>query len=31
MAGPAIRMTNLTVSDNWFNIVLDWYEHTPKT
>ena len=24
------RLTNLTVNTNWFNIVLDWYEHTPK-
>ena len=25
-----IRITNLTVSDNWVNIVINWYEHTNK-
>lgn len=25
-----IRTTNLTVSDNWVSIILNWYEHTDK-
>ena len=24
------RLTNLTVSDNWMSVIIDWYEHTNK-
>ena len=24
------RLTNLTTGDNWFNIILNWYEHSPR-